>query len=135
LDTRFESDCDTTDNPAIVQCTSRKVDAFYSKAGAVFEQTQLWTASGNELILLHSAGLRSEWAFWEFRIDMRTWMQEAYPDDVDQLFTGSWVIHNGESAAIAMEHIDEFLGQSTEYPRADATEQSDEMIAVALFTE
>ncbi len=135
LDTRFESECDTTDNPAIVQCTSRKVDGFYNKAGAVFEQTQLWTASGNELILLYSAGLRSEWAFWEFRNDMRAWMQQAYPDDVGQMFTGSWVIHDAGAAVTAMDHIDEFLQQSTVYPRAEATEQMDEMIAIALFTE
>ena len=135
LDTRYASECETTDNPAIVQCTSRHVDGFYSKAGAVFEQTQLWTTSGNELILLHTAGLRSEWAYWEFRVDMGTWMKEAYPDVVDQVFAGSWIIHNGEAAVIAMDHIGEFIEQSTEYPRADATEQMDEMITVALFTE
>jgi hypothetical protein len=60
FDTRYESECETTDETDIVQCTSRLVDGFFSKAGAVFEQTQLWTASGNELILLHTAGLDSD---------------------------------------------------------------------------
>ncbi len=135
LDTRFESDCVTTENPAIVQCTSQLVDGFYNKAGAVWEQTQLWTASGNELIVLASDGLVSEWALWEFRLALKAWMQEAYPDVVNQVFGGSWIIHNEEAAVIAMGHIDEFLEQSTEYPRVHTTDGPYEMVAIALFTE
>ncbi len=135
--TRFESDCETTENPAIVQCSSRQVDGFYSMAGAVFEQTQLWTTSGNELILLHSAGLSSHgWAWFDFEADFKTWMEDVYPDVVAEVFLGQQIMRNGRSAVIAMDYIDEFLEQSTEYPRAaDATEAMVELIAVALFTE
>ena len=101
----------------------------------MFEQTQLWTTSGNELIVLASDGLVSDWAFWEFRLGMKAWMQEAYPDVVDQVFGGSWIIHNEEAAETAMDYIDEFLEQSTEYPRTDAGDGPYEMVAIALFTE
>jgi hypothetical protein len=135
LDTRFESDCDTTDNPAIVQCTSRLVDGFYGKACAVFEQTQLWTASGNELILLHTDGSVSDWAFWKLGQDMKPWMKEAYPEVVNQVFAGSGIIHNEEAAVIAMDYIDEFIEQSAEYPRAEVADGAYELINVVLYAE
>ena len=137
FDTRFESDCETTENPKIVQCTSSQVDGFYTKTGAVFEQTQLWTTSGNELILLHSTGLSSgDWAWFDFEADFKSWMDQAYPDVAAQVFAGQQINRNGRSAVVAMDYIDEFIEQSTEYPRApDANEQMVEMLAVALFTE
>jgi hypothetical protein len=136
LDTRFESDCQNTENPMIVQCSSRLVDGFYSKAGAVVEQTQLWTTSGNELILLHTSGPHSiDWAWFEFEYDMKAWMREAYPDAAGQIFEGR-LNRDGESAVIAMNYIDEFIEQSTEYPRAaDVADAVFEMITIVLFTE
>jgi hypothetical protein len=136
FDTQFESECETTENPAIVQCESRQVDGFWSEAGAVFEQTQLWTTSGNELILLHTEGPVSDWAFWELRLDLGNWMKEAYPDAAALVFVGGDLIHNGEAAETAMDYIDEFLEQSTEYPHAaDAPEDMLALIVDALYTE
>ena len=136
FDTRFESDCETTENPEIVQCSSRLVDGFYNKSGAVFEQDQLWTVSGNELILLHTGGLVSHWAWYDFEEDMKAWMEQNYPDVAAQIFAGSDIIHDGQSALVAMEYVDEFIEQSDTYPRVgDAAEEAIDMISVALFTE
>ena len=136
FDTRFESECETTENPEIVQCLSRMVDGFYSKAGGVFEQTQLWTASGNELILLHTDGVVSHWAWYDFEEDMKVWMDEIYPDVSAQVFAGTDILHSGEAAVIAMDYVDEFVNQSDKYPRAgDAGNEALELVSVALFTE
>ena len=119
-----------------MQCTSHQHDGFYRKAGAIFEQNQLWTASGNELILLHSSGLSSgSWAWFDFEEDFKAWMDGAYPDVASQIFAGR-IIRDGRSAVIAMDFIDEFIEQSSKYPRsADADQEMVEMITVALFTE
>ena len=137
FDTRFVSECEPTEIPAVVECTSSQIDGFYSKAGAIFEQTQLWTASGNELILLHTTGLSSGgWVWYEFDRDMKAWMQETYPEVATEIFVGQDLIRSGRTAAIAMDYIDEFLEQSSDYPRAaDPMEATVEMITVVLFTE
>ncbi len=137
FDTRFVSECETTEIPAVVECTSSQIDGFYTKAGAIFEQTQLWTVSGNELILLHTTGLSSGgWVWYEFDRDMKAWMQQAYPEVAAEIFVGQDLIRSGRTAAIAMDYIDEFLEQSSDYPRAaDPIEAMVEMITVVLFTE
>ncbi len=133
--TRYESECATTADPSIVECSSRLEDSFYTKAGGVFEQDQLWTTSGNELILLDTAGVSSHWVWYDFEQDMKAWMEQAYPDVAAQIFAGSRIIHDGESATIAMDYIDELLEASNEYPRGgDAPQEAMEMVSAAHFT-
>ncbi len=135
FDTQYESDCGATEDPVIVRCSSRLEDGFYTKVGGIFEQDQLWTTSGNELILLHTAGVSSHWVWYDFEQDMKGWMEQAHPEVAAQIFAGSRIIHNGESSTIAMEYIDDFLEQSDDYPRVgDASEEAMELISGPLFT-
>ena len=135
FDTQYVSDCRPTGDPDIVECASRLEDGFYTKVGGVFEQDQLWTTSGNELILLHTAGVSSHWVWYDFEQDMKTWMEQTHPEVAAQIFAGSRIIHDGESATIAMEYIDDFLEQSDEYPRVgDSSEEAMELISGPFFT-
>jgi hypothetical protein len=44
-------------------------------------------------------------------------MREAYPEDAAIAFPTVDLVHNGEAAAIAVAHLDEFLEASDKYPR------------------
>jgi hypothetical protein len=115
---KYARTCAETGNPDEVRCEGENTDEFYTKAGAVFEVHELWTKVGDELIWsLEWANSSGSWAYHDFEQDLGIWMREAYPDDAAIAFPSDDLVHNGEAAAIAVAHLDEFLEASDEYPR------------------
>lgn len=109
--------CEETANPDEVRCEGRNTDEFFTKAGAVFEVRELWTKVGDELIWSLDWANSSGWAYHDFEQDLAIWMREAYPEDAAIAFPTDDLVHNGEAAAIAVAHLDEFLEVSDQYPR------------------
>ncbi len=111
-------DCVETGTPDEVRCEGAFTDDFYTKAGAVFEFRELWTRAGNDaLSMIEWANSSGWWAYDDFEKDLAHWMKEAYPEDAAIAFPTVDLVHNGEAAAIAVAHLDEFLEASDKYPR------------------
>lgn len=71
------------------------------------------------LSALGEANSSGYWAYDAFEADYWAWMLQAYPEDADLAYGGGEnLIRTPEAAAIAMEHLDEFLEQSEKYPRS-----------------
>ena len=114
----YERVCAPTANPDEVRCEGENTDEFYTKAGAVFEIHELWTKAGDELLWsVEWANSSGTWAYHEFEQDLGIWMREAYPADAEIAFPTADLVHNGEAAAIAVSHLDEFLEVSDKDPR------------------
>lgn len=120
---QHERVCEETGNPDEVRCVGQNTDDFYTRAGAVFEVHELWTKVGDELLwTLEWANSSGGWAYHDFEQDLGIWMRGVYPEDAAIAFPFDDLVHNGEAAAIAVAHLDEFLEASDEYPREpDAT--------------
>jgi hypothetical protein len=115
---RVNVDCVETETPDQVRCEGFYTDDFYTKAGAVFEFRELWTRAGDEpLGLIEWSNSSGWWAYSDFEMDYALWMREAYPEEAAIAFPSVDLVHNGEAAAIAVSHLDEFLEASDEYPR------------------
>jgi hypothetical protein len=115
---RVTVDCAETETPDEVRCEGFMTDDFYTKAGAVFEFRELWTRAGTEpLGTIEWSNSSGWWAYSDFENDYALWMREAYPEDAAIAFPTVDLVHNGEAAAIAVAHLDEFLEASDEYPR------------------
>jgi hypothetical protein len=111
-------DCVETGSPDEVRCEGFYTDDFYTKAGAVFEFRELWTRAGDEpLGIVEWSNSSGWWAYSDFEKDYALWMRQAYPEDAAIAFPTVDLVHNGEAAAIAVAHLDEFLEASDEYPR------------------
>jgi hypothetical protein len=115
---RVTVDCAETETPDEVRCEGALTDDFYTKAGAVFEFREVWTRVGNEpLGMVEWSNSSGWWAYSDFEADYARWMREAYPEDAAIAFPSVDLVHNGEAAAIAVSHLDEFLEASDTYPR------------------
>ena len=115
---RLTVDCVETETPDQVRCEGTYTDNLYTKAGAVFEFRELWTRAGSEpLGIIEWANSSGWWAYSDFENDYALWMREAYPEDAAIAFPTVDLVHNGEAAAIAVAHLDEFLEASDKYPR------------------
>ncbi|MDJ0498155.1 MAG: hypothetical protein QNJ89_10015 [Acidimicrobiia bacterium] len=115
---RVTVSCVETESPDEVRCEGFITDDFYTRAGAVFEFRELWNRVGSDnLSVIEWANSSGWWAYSDFEKDFAHWMREAYPEDAAIAFPTVDLVHNGEAAAIAVSHLDEFLEASDEYPR------------------
>jgi hypothetical protein len=124
MGTRWEAECEPTDDPAMVRCEEERIDEFYSKAGAVFVQTSTYMLENGRLIATPEGELSSAyWAEHHFERAFLNWLETAYPEEHAVADSGE-LTHSAEGGAIAAARVDEFLSQSDEYPRpADPRER------------
>jgi hypothetical protein len=115
----WNAECSDTDDSAWARCEGEIVDDFYTKAGAVWEYTQLATIFDGELFVFMESvsGTDREWPYHDFEHDMAAWMADAYPEDAAAAFIVGDIVHSPEGAAIAVSYLDEFLEASDDYPR------------------
>lgn len=102
--------------PDIVRCTLRHEDDLMRPANvaAVFGHTYRFNDDGlirQEVVSGDGAG-----AYLSFYGTYAVWLGEAYPDAFEQVFGQGRPLMTAETAPILLEHIDEFVAQSTIYP-------------------
>jgi hypothetical protein len=119
--TQWVTTCEPAADPDQVRCRQEMIDEFYTRAGAVFVSTELWSLRDGELSSITEAEASSAWAYDAFEDAFGQWLQRAYPEEwriaVHTPYGEMDVVLNAEAAAIVVARVDEFLDQSEEYPR------------------
>jgi hypothetical protein len=103
----------------LVRCEEEVVDDFYTKAGAEFHYGALWSVADDRMLRTREWEQSSaDWAYVDFEVDFGAWLRNVYPGEYQTAIAGARLARTPEAARIAVSRVDEFLDQSTEYPRS-----------------